>query len=405
MSIHRQECDARLAAGPISLAATVVVYLGFALTGVAVTLLGSALPALTRQFALSDLRAGSLFAAQFLCSTLGAMFSGRLVSLCGFRVVLVGGFALIAIGIAALAFVTWPSCLLPICCYGVGVGMAIPACNLHVAAANPHRRASALNILNFVWTGGALAWAPFAAGLSARPRSFLFLGLFVALFTVCLALTRLQNGIPAQEDVRSASTPGPPVSAYLLTALLFFLYIGIESSWAGWATSYAQRMNATTRLWMFAPSFFWGALLAGRALAPIFLKRVSEDLLLILDLVLATAAGCFVLAVASMILLSAGLSVLGFALASVYPNLIARMTRDLEGNTGATGYMFAAASTGGAVLPWVVGAVSSRFGGIRTGLAVAIAASAIMLVIQISRCRRTSAAVQTASPSTAAVES
>jgi fucose permease len=106
-----------------------------------------------------------------------------------------------------------------------------------------------------------------------------------------------------------------------------------------------------------------------------------------------------------MILLSAGLSVLGFALASVYPNLIARMTRDLEGNTGATGYMFAAASTGGAVLPWVVGAVSSRFGGIRTGLAVAIAASAIMLVIQITRCRRTSAAVQAASPSTAAVES
>jgi fucose permease len=285
---------------------------------------------------------------------------------------------------------------LAICCYGLGIGIAIPACNLQVANANPDRRASALNVLNFVWTAGALAWAPFAAALSTRRFSFLVLGAFVALFTICLALARLQSAGPAHEDTRSQSKSGPPVSVFLLTALLFFLYIGVESAWAGWATSYAQRMNATTRLWIFAPAFFWGALLLGRALAPFLLKRIPEDVLLIVDLAMVTAAGCFVLASSNMVLLFATLSVLGFALASVYPNLIARMSRDLEGNTAATGYMFAAAGTGGAVLPWVVGAVSSRFGGIRAGLAVAIAASALMLAIQISRSRRTSALIHSA---------
>jgi FHS family Na+ dependent glucose MFS transporter 1 len=370
-----------------SLTAMIVIYLGFALTGVAVTLLGSALPALMRRFSLTDLQAGTLFTAQFLCSTLGATLSGRLVSRHGFKFILVGGFALIALGIGALAFLSWPSCLIAICCYGIGIGITIPACNLHVAATNPHRRAGALNLLNFVWTAGALAWAPFAATLSARPMSFLWLGLFVALFTVWLALTHLPEGKIEQNTSQPGVFRTIPLQVYVLTALVFFLYIGVENSWAGWSTSFAQRLNPSNHLWIFAPSFFWGALLAGRALAPLLLKLVSEDLLLVLDLAVATAAGCALLMTSNTILMFAALSLLGFALASVYPNLIAKMTRDLEANPGATGYMFASSSTGGAIIPWVVGAVSTSFGSIRAGLSIAIAASTVMLILQALRPR------------------
>jgi fucose permease len=388
MSIQQQEHEPGVLSTSSSLTATTVIYLGFALTGVAVTLLGSALPALMRRFSLSDLQAGTLFTAQFLCSTLGATLSGRLVSRHGFRFVLVGGFTLIAIGIASLAFLAWPSCLMAICCYGIGIGITIPACNLHVAATNPHRRAGALNLLNFVWTGGALAWAPFAAALSARPLSFLWLGLFVAFFTVWLGLTHLPEGkIEQHETVQSRVFTAIPLHVYVLTALVFFLYIGVENSWAGWSTSFAQRVNPTSHLWIFAPSFFWGAVLAGRALAPLLLRLVSEDRLLLLDLALATAAGWTLLMISNTILMFAALSILGFALASVYPNLIAKMTRDLEANPGATGYMFAASSTGGAIIPWVVGAVSTRFGGMRAGLSVAIIASATMLIVQALRPR------------------
>lgn len=175
---------------------------------------------------------------------------------------------------------------------------------------------------------------------------------------------------------------------------MFFLYVGVENAWGGWATSYAQRMNANSETWILAPSFFWGALLFGRAVAPWLLKIISEDALLITDLLLATLAGGLLLATGTMVFLFAVLSVLGFALSSAFPNVIARMTRDFETCPGDAGWMFAAAGVGGATLPWAVGAVSSHFGEIRIGLVVPIVGAAIMLTIQTVRNRRTPSMVR-----------
>lgn len=366
--------------------ATVLVYIGFAITGVATTLLGTGLPAITQRLHLTDLQAGYLFAAQFLSSTAGAVLSGRLSVSIGFKRTLVAGFALIAAGIAVLGTSPWPVCLIAVSLYGMGLGIAIPACNLQIADAYPERRASALNILNFVWTGGALAWAPLGARISDRPSAFLILGLIVAGFTVTLAFVRFpQSSKPELPKANSmAHSRRIPLWIYLLTALMFFLYVGVEASWAGWATAYAQRLNPAGA-WTLTPAFFWAALLAGRALAPALLTRIGEGLLLVLDLVAAIVAACVFLSAASFGLLFPALALLGFSLASVYPNVIALTTRDFEGNTNKMGYLFASAGVGGAVAPWAVGATSNHFASIRIGLLVPMIALAVMLAIQIYR--------------------
>src|SRR4051812_10191383 len=206
---------------------TAFIYFGFALTGVATTLLGSALPALMKRFTLTDGQAGYLFAAQFLSSTGEVILSGWLAARFGFKKTLVPGFLLIAAGIASLALVTWPGCLAAVACYGVGLGVAIPACNLHVAAVNPDRRASALNTLNFIWTGGALAWAPFAAATSSRPVSFALVGAFIGVFALGLAFIPLPERKLAEErgDVRSSASGRIPFLVYLTTGAMFFLYV------------------------------------------------------------------------------------------------------------------------------------------------------------------------------------
>ncbi len=368
-------------------ASTTVIYFGFALTGAATTMLGSVLPAISNRFGLSDIQGGYLFAAQFLSSTLGVIFSSRVAAKVGFKWTLVPAFLLIAAGILLLHWTGWPSCIFAIACYGVGLGVAIPTCNLHVAAINPVRRASALNSLNFVWTGGALSWTPLARLISRNPSSFLFIGIFVVLFTVVLLVVPMKERPRTQAETRKRPQSKFPMIIVLSTGSLIFLYVGVENAWAGWASSYAQRLNAGSTNWIWAPACFWGALLVGRAIAPVLLSRISDERLLNSDLVGATVSGLLIVSATSVPVLFLGLALAGLSLASVFPNIVARMTREFEDRPGDIGWMFACAGVGAAVLPWAVGAASSRLGDLRSALFIPLLACATMLLIQIFRSR------------------
>src|SRR5207302_11334453 len=65
-------------------------------------------------------------------------------------------------------------------------------------------------------------------------------------------------------------------SLFVLAAL-FFLYVGTENSFGGWITSYAKSLGSMplTRSVMM-PSFFYSALLVGRWIAPLILRKVDE---------------------------------------------------------------------------------------------------------------------------------
>jgi fucose permease len=361
-----------------------LIYIGFALTGLATTLLGSALPAVMQRFHLNDLQAGYLFATQFSVSTLGVILSGRFSSIFGFRRTLVAGFIIIGGGITLLAVLSWPGCLFGVGSYGFGLGVAIPTCNLHVAKSNPSNRASALNLLNFVWTGGALAFAPLAAFVVARTTLLTVLGGSVIAFGLLLSTLPEVQAVN-ETRVDRARTSGPATSLYISTAILFLLCVGTETAWAAWASTVAQRVNSTAASWVFAPAFFWGALLLGRLVAPVFLRKISEDALLRIDVIMAVLAGLIVPFAKSSSVLFGALAVLGFAFSSAYPNLIARMTREFESRPTASGWLFSAASIGATVLPWAVGAVSSRFGLVQAGIFVPVLASALMAAIQMLR--------------------
>lgn len=372
--------------------APALIHVGFVLTGMVTTLLGPVLPALSARWSLDDLHAGSLFTAQFIGSMAGVLFSSKLLPRRGFQNSLALGFGLMSAGVAALGFGTWATGLVSVFCYGTGLGVTIPATNLLVAEANPGRRAAALNLLNLSWGIGAVA-CPSLTALLQRPggTSALLFGIAAALglMTVFLSwasvahagnTTRVaQNALPSQGNVwRNRFVP--------LLGILFFLYVGTENALGGWAASHALRVSATPGVvWVLTPSFFWGALLLGRALAPSALRHVAEARLALAGLLLAAVGVALLLAASALSGVIAGVSLAGLGLASVFPVTVALVSQNFGVRASrVAGPMFALGGLGGATVPWLVGFLSSRFGSLKVGLVVPLISTLAMAAMYLS---------------------
>ena len=86
-----------------------LLYAGFALTGVVTTMLGPLLPTLISAWSIDDARAGGLFTAQFAGALVGLAATSALLGRLGTTRVIVGGFAVVAVGVIGLAPAGWPA--------------------------------------------------------------------------------------------------------------------------------------------------------------------------------------------------------------------------------------------------------------------------------------------------------
>jgi len=370
----------------LSRGTTALLYASFVLTGIVTTLLGPILPWLSDRWGLPDRDAGGLFTWQFAGAMVGIALSGALVPRWGFRPTLVVGGGAMAAGCAALGLDIRIVGTLAIFAYGVGHGVTIPTTNLVIAEANPARRAAALSLMNLAWGAGAVTCAPLVAAFEASvgTRSFL-IALGAALALVGLGLTRATVVTPsglAPGPPPPPSVPRPNVLALTFGAL-FFLYVGTESALGGWVATYVHRMRAGLGPPpAVTPAFFWGPLLLGRALAPLVLRRATEASLVLGSLLLAALGTGAVLAATTVAPVLGGAALAGLGLASVFPVLLAWMTRSF-GTAGSrrAAFTFALGGLGGATIPWLVGAVSTHFGSLRVGLAVPLLGTMAMIVL------------------------
>jgi fucose permease len=77
-----------------------------------------------------------------------------------------------------------------------------------------------------------------------------------------------------------------------------------------------------------------------------------------------------------------GAAIVGFVLSNVFPIFIAMISEYFSDTSARVApYLFAMAGLGGAVLPWLVGLVSSHTGQLRVGLVIAIAGVLTQLVL------------------------
>ncbi len=387
--------------GPLTLApaksaikGTALVHADFIVTGVVMTMLGPLLPMFSARWLLNDAQAGYLFVAQFATSMLGMLLSGFLVERLGYRRTLRIGLVLMAAGVAMLVRANWTLGLVAVSVYGVGFGSNTPAGNLFIADTNPGNRAAALNLLNSSWGIGAMG-CPLLVAWAQRSQHvpLFFDGTAATLLALAAGLSWVQFSAdqrPAGHERPAGASAGPASHRLVFfVAVLFFVYVGTENSLGGWVASYARRLDLGSRaFWATTPSFFWGALLLGRISAPLFLRRVRETTVASAGLVLASLGVVVLLAARSMSLVVVGASLAGLGLASVFPISISMLSHWFGGAaTRVSGAIFAGGNLGGAVLPWLVGALSTHYGSLRAGFFVPLFGAISMLVVYVANGR------------------
>jgi len=356
--------------------------------GIVTVLLGPLLPILSTRWSLNYSQAGSLFTAQFIGATAGVLLSGVLVSRWGFRFATNFGLLALAVGVGTLPFSSRLLGIACIGCYGFGIGLAIPAINLFVAAINPLRRSSALSLLNFWWSIGSVA-CPFIVAAAVKVDKIqLFLILLAGfMLLLLLAIAAVPSSVAEPVGVANKQSETPFLRwnrrPLVVLAALFFLYVGAENGFGGWIASYAKSLGTqSTTLAVMTPSFFYAALMLGRWWAPLVLRKTEE---------LKTArAGLSVacLGMAGLILsrtvppVAVSVSIAGLGLAAIYPITIARLSQEFGPAAARAGsIMFTVANFGGASLPWLVGFAARPFNDLRVGLAVPLAAVVLMYAL------------------------
>ena len=371
-----------------SQATTHLIHLAFVLIGVVTTLLDPLLPVLSNRWSLNDAQAGYLFTAQFIGSTLGVLLSGIAVRRYGYRSAIVSGMAAMAAGATLLKSGSWTVGLTSVFVYGIGLGLSIPAANLLTTEINPEHRAAALSWLNFSWGVGAAACGFAVRAAIGRHQTSFFLYMLAAglvLVSACFFLSWviLPAAPPPRESANGASVWRNPFVFAL--GSLFFLYVGSENCVGGWIATQASRIQANPgTLWATTPSIFWGALLAGRALATSVLRSFGEVRTAIGGLILALVGLTGLLAAHTLEFLVVSIVVIGLGLAPLYPIYISLLPQRFGGaSLRVGGLMFALAGLGGAILPWTVGFASTKFGGLRAGLVVPWTGCLIMLLLYV----------------------
>ena len=362
---------------------------GFVVTGVATTLLGPLLPGLSSRWSLSDAQAGLFFTTQFLGSIGGVALSSALLPSWGYRFTIAAGFVASGAGIAALGLGSWTAGLLSAAIFGMGLGLTISGTNLFVAEASVSRPAAALSLLNLAWGIGAVSCPPLARVALRANRLETFL-IFVAAFCALAAgvvawLLPAQAELPGRRAQELSTSEVRQWSYPFLVSLgaLFFLYVGTENSLAGWAASFAKRLGTTAELsWAITPSYFWGALVAGRAAAPVILRHLSEKVYVLGELAVTLVSAAAMLGASSSLQLTLSLGAAGLGLAAIFPILVTWLWEGLGVSSRRLGgLMFTLAGLGGAAMPWLVGLESTRSASLQKGLIIPLAALVAMMIL------------------------
>jgi FHS family glucose/mannose:H+ symporter-like MFS transporter len=368
---------------------TLAANIAFVPIGIVTVLLGPLLPMLSVKWSLNYEQAGSLFTVQFLSSTAFVALSGICTSRWGFRFPIKVGLLAMATGVAVLPFSSRIPGMLCIALSGAGAGLADPALNLLVAAANPTRRSAALNLVNFSWSVGAVACPFLVAAAAHRNQVNALLVVFAALlFIVFLGIVAMSSRVVEPHAVQPESAEGlwridwTSVSV-LLFAVLFFLYLGVEMSVGGWIATYAKTLSTRSLdLALMTPSFFYFALMMGRWVAALLLRRIEEITLTRAGLLTACAGMVCLLLANTLLYVFVGAGLAGLGLASIYPIMISLMSQHFgQSASVVSSLMFTMANVGGAALPWLVGFTSNRFGSLRAGMAVPLVAGVSMCVL------------------------
>jgi FHS family glucose/mannose:H+ symporter-like MFS transporter len=366
------------------------VYLGFAATGVALTIPGAVLPLLLRRWAMSDARGGLLLFSFYAVGSLGSYSARGKMNRSVAR-----GALLTAAGALCLGWAGRWTAYGAIALYGLGLSLTMTSISLLLSQRFPAERRLELTRLNLIWAIGA-ALGPWVALRSTRgmteAQAILHVQnvlLGVAVFFVVTAAWAMwmEEGKSTGSAAAASSSPkavrkgsGILEIPWPLLVLIFGA-TGVDAAAGGWLTSYAQRAGDSLGITIGAATLMWvGALVSRVAHSTSWASRLPERWVLRSSMIAMSAALTLLIAWPAGIATMVAAAVLGLAIGPVYPLVVAAALRHRENST-----VFAIAGVGASVMPLATGAVSTWVHSLRAGLGVPLGAALMMIgVVAVS---------------------
>jgi fucose permease len=354
--------------------------LSFALFGALLVLVGANQDALAASLELDLKRTGLLGSSLILGVGIGVLAAGPLADRFARRPLFLLAVAITGIALCSIeAEMRFSRALLHLLLAGIGGGISETILNTLGVERYRERSVRVVTLLHSAATGGAIALPLVVSGLAAANLASDFSLVFRAIGAAhlalgVLALSQSFDRPDAPESTRDSSRILTPTLIALCVAA--FCYVGIESTLTVFAIPYAtDGLGLDPERGRRAISLFWLGLLLGRL--AFALRGPPDD-----ARPAATAAGVAAVVLGAGVTLQwssieALVCVVGFALGSVFPLLVALAGRRTPGAIGsAVGLVAGLGSLGGFAIPWSTGLVGDR-----AGIAVAIGSLTFWCVV------------------------
>lgn len=351
-----------------------VAFVTFVSLGLPDGVLGVAWPSIRQTFDLSLSRLGELLATSMVGYLLSSALSGPVVRRVGVGVMVLGSSVLVALSLAGYAAA--PRFEVMVACgllAGLGAGAVDAGINAYAAEQFPPRIVTWLHASYGVGAtlGPLIMTAVLSASLPWR-WGYALIGVAITILAVLFAVTRRLWAVhgpdgdepaPALALASARQTLRLPLTWAHIA--LFFVYTGIEVAAGQWLYSLLTESRGVAHVTAGTTvSLYWGGLTAGRVAFGLAAGRFRATSILRLAMITAPAASILIALGGYTPVTAAAVGLLGFALAPIFPLLIAetpgRLGRDHA--THAIGFQVSAACLGGAAVPSAAGVLAKRYG-------------------------------------------
>jgi fucose permease len=333
--------------------------------------LGVAWPSLRRSFALPMSQLGLLLSAGAVGYLGSSVASGVLVARLGLGRLLAASSAATAVSAFGCALAPhWGVVIASAVVAGLGAGAIDAGVNAFAAARLSPRWTTWLHASYGVGAAlGPLLTGAVLAVTGSWRLAYAAIGLVLALMTVTFAGTATRWTVDT-----GPARPAPAGPAFVdalrrpavrSSALLFFVYAGLEVGAGQWAYTWlVEGRHVATGAGAAWLAVYWGSLTAGRVALGALTSRVPAETLLRASLATVPAGVLVLWAGVGPSAGAVGLLLLGLALAPIFPLLIATTPARVGAPhaTHAIGFQVAAFYVGTAVLPGAAGLLARRLG-------------------------------------------
>lgn len=164
-------------------------------------------------------------------------------------------------------------------------------------------------------------------------------------------------------DENTKQLPQPTVKVILLFALLFLLYVGVETSFGGWIYTYAINRNlASISQASFLVSLFWLMVMCGRVVVILLSRYLLPRYILMFTLGIAVTGLVLMIAIPSAIWI--GTIIVGLGLSPIFPTALAFANHNINLSAKTTSYFYLGGGVGVVIMPWLIGQLITPFGAI-----------------------------------------